>query len=233
VRRPLAPFGLLVTLGLTLLDAPVAADAPACAPDRYYLLLFGGQGNVLRPRTAHTWATYVRITPRPNGTIFLEQFTISWLPATLDIRPWAIRSEPGVNLDLYQTLEFMSGSWQRISLWGPFEVSEEHYRNAARHKEELEAGRFNYRVFDFCALNPHVSHCVHAVTRTDPAFYRASPPILWFGSIGTNPVATGLIRSGIVADPHTTHDWLLPALGLDANEFIRRTPGDWFPVIRR
>ena len=144
-----------------------------------------------------------------------------------------MHSEPGVNLDLYRTLEFMTGSWQRISLWGPYEVSAEHYLNAARHRQALEAGEYTYRVFDFGGINPHVSHCVHAVTRSDPAFYPESPPILWFGSIGTAPVARSLMKSGIVSDPRTTHDWLLPALGLDERAFIRRTPGDWRPVVRR
>ena len=228
-RRSLVLFSLLLLAGSASADAPAAPRPPA----RYYLLLFGGQGNLLRPRTAHTWATYVRAEPRPDGTVCLEQFTISWLPATLTIRPWAVRSEPGVNLDLDRTLKFMSGGWQRISLWGPYEVREEHFRSAARHRRDLEAGAYTYRVFDFCQINPHVSHCVHAVTRADPAFYRASPPILWYGSIGTAPVAYALMKSGVVTDPRTTHDWLLPALGLDDRTFIRRTPGDWLPVVRR
>jgi hypothetical protein len=228
-RRSFALFGLLAFAAAAPADAPTSP----CPPARYYLLLFGGQGNVLRPRTAHTWATYVRAEPRPDGTVCLEQFTISWLPETLTIRPWAVWSEPGVNLDLYRTLEFMSGSWQRISLWGPYEVCEEHFSSAARHCQELEAGAYTYRVFDFCQINRHVSHCVHAVTRSDPAFYRASPPILWFGSIGTAPAASALMKSGIVTDPHTTHDWVLSALGLDGRSFIRRTPGDWLPVVRR
>ena len=80
-RRSLALFGLLV------LASPALADIPSspCPPARYYLLLFGGQGNILRPRTAHTWATYVRAEPRPDGTVALNPFTISWLPATLTI----------------------------------------------------------------------------------------------------------------------------------------------------
>ena len=226
-RRSLALFGLLVFAGA----APT--DASPCPPARYYLLLFGGQGNVLRPRTAHTWATYVRAEPRPDGTVCLEQFTISWLPETLTIRPWAVRSEPGVNLDLYRTLEFMSGGWQRISLWGPYEISEGYYLGAARHRTALESGAYTYRVLDFCRINRHVSHCVHAVTLTDPSFHRQAQPILWYGSIGTAPVAAALMKSDIVSDPRTTHDWLLPALGLDGRTFIRRTPGDWLPVVRR
>ena len=92
MRRSPALFGLLLLAGPASADAP----APSCPPARYYLLLFGGQGNILRPRTAHTWATYVRAQPRPDGTVGLDQFTISWLPATLYIRPWAIRSVEAV-----------------------------------------------------------------------------------------------------------------------------------------
>jgi hypothetical protein len=223
-----------VLIGLLLLVSPASADTPAtaCPTVRYYLLLFGGQGNILRPRTAHTWATYVRAETRPDGTVHLEQFTISWLPATLIVRPCKIRSEPGVNLDLYQTLKFMSGSWQRIALWGPYEVCEEHYRSAANHRMKLDSGAITYRVFDFTCISPDVHHCIHAVTRADPAFQQMAPPILWFGSISTAVTASALVRSGLVINPLLTHDWLLPALGLDEQKFIRRRHVDWLPLIR-
>jgi hypothetical protein len=209
----------LVVPGLLLLTTPAAAHEPP--PARYYVLLFGGQGNVLRPRTAHTWATYVRTEPRPDGTVGLEQFSNSWLPATLTIRPWAFRPEPGVNLDLGRTLAYLSDRRPRIALWGPYEITEAYYHDAARQWRELESGAYSYRILDLNRFHPHVSHCVHAITRTTPAVNRATPPILWFGEYGTAPVAAALVRSGVVIDRGATHDWLLPALGLDGHQFVR------------
>src|SRR5262249_25589743 len=89
-----------VTLATLSVGSPnTSADCP-----RYYMLLFGGQSERFRPRTAHTWATYVKVTPNAP----LEEFTISWLPASLNVRPLKLRAEPGVNVPLHRTLEMMA-----------------------------------------------------------------------------------------------------------------------------
>jgi len=232
VRHRLTGLTLAVVLAVTTGRAS-ADNPPAGPPVRYYMILFGGQADLFRPRTAHTWATYVRAVPLPDGTVRVEPFTISWLPTTLHIRPWAVRPEPGANLTLDQTLAFMAGHRQRISLWGPFEITEEYYREALRQKETLDGGTIAYRVLNPLDYRTDVSHCVHAVTRTDPALDRMTRPVLWFGELGTVPVAGALARTGLVIDPGTTHDWLLPALGLEGRPFVLRRPGNWFPILRR
>jgi len=42
---------------------------------------------------------------RSAGGARIEQNTISWLPASLVVRPLAVAPEAGVNLDLYATLD--------------------------------------------------------------------------------------------------------------------------------
>ena len=55
----------------------------------------------------HTWATFIRaVGEGPDANNYaLYQHTISWLPQSLDVRTWSLLPEPGVNLDLYQTLD--------------------------------------------------------------------------------------------------------------------------------
>src|SRR5438270_13790364 len=85
------------------------APSTARAGEVYYVMVFGSQSRPKQLRYTHTWATFIKATGEgddPNA-YDLEYNTISWLPATLEVkvlRPWP---EPGVNLDLYQTLRAM------------------------------------------------------------------------------------------------------------------------------
>jgi hypothetical protein len=231
VVRPLVVAALL-TFPLT---APAQLPAGCEPQSRYYLILFGGQGNFLRPRTAHTWATYVRADPCPDGTVRLDPFTISWLPATLDVRPLKLHPEPGVNLTLEETFAFMANArhpWlQRIAMWGPFEIGPDRYWRAFQHKRRLESGAVTYRVLDWFDQHPDISHCIHAVTMADPSLHRTCQPVFGIGEFGTAGVARGLVRAGVVTQPDVTHDWLIPALGLDRYDLVRHRVGS--PVQNR
>ena len=96
---------------------------------------------MLNPHTAHVWAAYVRADWRPDGTVALEPVVISWLPETLKVRPLAIRPEPGSNLTLGETFAYMSGRWDRLVLWGPFEVDARRFQEAVDQKARLDADR--------------------------------------------------------------------------------------------
>ncbi len=78
-----------------------AALNDAAPGERFYVLVFASQSVPRTPAYAHTWATVVRAVDRPGGRPAPEAHTISWLPATLDIRPLRPRVEPGVNLGLH------------------------------------------------------------------------------------------------------------------------------------
>src|SRR5438874_9329229 len=65
-------------------DAALNYAAPG---ERFYALVFASQSVPRRPAYSHTWATAVRAADYPGQPPSLEAHTISWLPATLDIRP--------------------------------------------------------------------------------------------------------------------------------------------------
>src|SRR5436190_8575965 len=111
----------------TLAFLAITISAPACdartdAP-RCYVLLFGGQAERLQPQTAHTWATYVCVSPQAGGPARLESFTISWLPVSGKVRPRKLRPEPGRNFGLEETLDLMVTGNHKVSLWGPSEIT--------------------------------------------------------------------------------------------------------------
>ena len=49
--------------------------------------MFGSQSTPKLPRYTHTWVTVVRVAVGPGGRPEVEQHSISWMPATLDIDP--------------------------------------------------------------------------------------------------------------------------------------------------
>src|SRR4051812_2089210 len=122
---------VLPVIGLAQPGVAVVSNSLPPSGERYYITLFGGQGDLFRPRTAHTWATFVRTVVTPAGEQILSEDNISWLPATLNVRPWALRAETGVNLTLQQTFDFMgSRRWQRVAVWGPYEITADRYAQA-------------------------------------------------------------------------------------------------------
>lgn len=234
----------LFALFILALPVPAFADPPAVSVGcpRYYVLLFGGQADRLRPRTAHTWATFVRADPRPGGVTVLEEVTISWLPCRMPVHPFALDPVPGRNYGLRETLEIFHTERTDLSLWGPFEIREAWFRQAVEQKRFLDSGAVRFKTFDgtllltaidAAARYPDVSHCVHAVTRTDEALRRAVHPVTWYGDLVTRKVAGGMERVGLLVNPNLTHDWLLPVLGVDEYRFTRRGIGEANPSLLR
>jgi hypothetical protein len=209
----------------------LAPAVPASEPDapRYYFILFGGQSVPFRPRTAHTWATFVKATPAADGSHAVESFTISWLPADGPVEVFRLRPEVGKNYTLDETFAIAESQRGRVSMWGPFEIDATRYGLAAEQAKKLESGAVSYRVIDSFRRKPHVAHCVHAVTYADPVLGRAVQPVLQVGEPGTSRLAARYAQSGAFVGGPVTHDWLIPAIGLDRFEVIRRAPGERIP----
>jgi hypothetical protein len=218
---------LFAALALTLAAGPAAAQDPPGT--RYYFLLFGGQSVPFKPRTGHTWATWVKATPTGAGPVMLESFTISWLPPDGRVHPWRLRSSPGYNHTLEGTLAIMAREHSQVSLWGPFEVDANRYALACRQAATLESGSVRFRTLDSLGRKQTVAHCVHAVTFADPAVSRYRQPVLRVGEPGTSNLAEKYLRNGAFVGGAATHDWLIPALGLDRSGVIRRVPGEHVP----
>jgi hypothetical protein len=208
-----------------------AVVTPNCSPaERYYVTLFGGQGDFLRPRTAHTWATFVRTAATPAGEQVVSVDTISWLPATLNVRPWALRAETGVNLTLEQSLEFMAGRPRsRVAAFGPYEITADRYQQALAQKTLLESGAIKYHSLGLFGRRSDVMHCIDGVTRIDARWEDEASPSRWYGVTGTRQAARAAARSGVILNPSVTHPWLLHRLNTDGYDLKARRLG---PLVR-
>jgi len=186
--------------------------------ERYFLLLFGSQSIPKQAVLTHTWATAVRVSADGNAEA-IEANTISWMPRTLEIRPFRFFVEPGVNLDLPTTLQLVADLGQRVTLFGPYEIPARVYRRLLIQKAFLDSGAVGYQGFDLigeAGRSGNGSNCVHALTDTDPSYGRAGYLTATNGDHATRFIRNVLVRRGSITLSDTTnHDWLLPDLGLD------------------
>lgn len=200
-------------------DIPPADAGVVAAPgERYFVLVFGSESRPKRAKYTHTWATVVRVTECPGGPPAVEPHTISWMPATLDIRPLSFRVEPGKNLDLPFTVEEMLRHDEHVSVWGPYEVGPGLYHRFRVQKQFMESGRVGYQCIDTvgeAAREGNGCDCIHAVTDMDPLFDRSRYPLTYFGEAASRHVVGQLHNRPIIIRPEQCHDWLFPLLGLD------------------
>jgi hypothetical protein len=199
---------------------------PVPPNERYYCLIFGSQSHPKIPRFTHTWATDVRVTDRgPGLPPALDYQTISWYPASMVVRPWRFRVEPGVNLDLEATLHEVLRHRERVSVWGPYEIRPGIYRKFLLQKEFMESGQIGYQCVDTLGEAARAGNgcdCIHAITDADAMFARDYYPLRRFGDTASEYIVAQIVERGAVIDPEHTHDWLIPALGLDRYPIHRR-----------
>jgi hypothetical protein len=203
-----------------------AAAIPAAPGERYFILVFGSQSTPKRPKYTHSWATVVRVTGCDGtGAAAVEEQTISWMPASLDIHPWSFRVEPGANLPLHFTIEEMLRNDERVSVWGPYEVGPGLAYRFAVQKAFMESGRVGYQCIDSvgeAAKSGAGCDCIHAVTDMDPLFDRNRYPLAYFGDSASRNIVLQLHTRPIIICPEADHGWLLPLLGLDKYPVERR-----------
>jgi hypothetical protein len=138
--------------------------------------------------------------------------------------------EPGVNLGLHESLDLVKRTDQIVTLFGPYEIAPPLFRRLKVQREFLESGAVGYQGFDLVGearRRGDGSNCIHAITDTDPEFGRAGYLLAGNGVDATRYVRNMMVRRGAIVVPTTTHDWLVPALGLDPAEFRRGLPGVW------
>jgi len=151
--------------------------------------------------------------------------TISWMPATLKIRPYRPWVQEGKNLDLDTTIDEVLRHRERISLWGPYETWHGLHQRSAMQKAFLDAGMIGYQCtdqFGEAARTGKGSNCFHAISDMDPLFDRRQYPVLFYGDAAARNIVGQLFRRPILIHGYQTHDWLLPALGLDCHQIVRR-----------
>ncbi len=201
-------------LGMTLLlltAAPVKADS-------FFVIVFGAQRPVIKlARYSHSFATFVRVCP--NGQT--SDFTISWLPQTGTLRPFALTPEPGRNFSLEETFRFCEENRMVVAAWGPYQIDPQLWNMALAQKARLDSGQVQYKAFDLGSPDGLVSNCIHAVEyMTRPQGQKAPAVIVapanW-GESGSYWVALTL-RPWMVA-PCQKHIWLMPRIGLNPAAF--------------
>ncbi|WP_439622257.1 hypothetical protein [Gemmata sp.] len=192
---------------------------PAPPNERYFLIVFGSESKPKTPKYTHSWATVVKVTDLGAGVVpAVEQSTISWMPATLDIRPRNFRVEPGVNLDLHASVRGMLEHDETVAMWGPYEIWHGAYQRFLTQKAFIDSGAIGYQCIDSlgeAARCGNGSDCIHAITDMDPLYSRSRYPLSFFGIGASRHAVRQIMSRGAVIDPDRTHDCLLPALGLD------------------
>ncbi len=208
VCRLLRPF-VLVVAGMLL-------AGPATADEYCFAMIFGSESQPKRLRYTHTWVTLVRATGEgPDLNAYnLELSTISWLPQTLEVsvlRPWP---EPGVNLDLYKTLDAVRGNRESITMWGPFVARKELWHRSLFIRSVLDSGAAQYRAIS-TARNILISDCIHAVAAMDPEFGRGHYPLIRIGKPASRFMAHEVMQRSLFDQYQYDNSWLISRLGLD------------------
>lgn len=216
--------------GLLLL-ALTGVNANAAPPDeRYYMTLFGAQSSPPITSKTHTWATFVRTRVTPDGEVPVAVDTVSWMPATLRIHPFAVRRETGVNLSLDATFAWVASVGSHASYWGPYEIDGDRYAEVLARKAELESGTVKYRAIGALTFKQEVSNCgqsfAHA-SASDVGKYLYPTPSP--GETGTSVLARRYLEVGALRGGGATHPWLLPAVGADRFPAVERRPGERIP----
>jgi hypothetical protein len=214
------------------LTDPELLATPAPKNERYFLMLFGSQTTPRTPAYTHTWATVIKVTAVPGCTQpAVEAHTISWLPDSLRVRTWRLRVEPGSNLDLHATLRHVLGTGQRVSAWGPYEIWNGLYIRFLTQKAFLDADAVGYQAIDTvgeAARKGNGCDCFHALSDMDPLFDRRRYPLRYYGDKATFNIVRQVHERPLLICPRQTHDWLIPALGLDCYPIVRRQYEGWY-----
>jgi hypothetical protein len=211
------------------------AQIPKPPDERFFLVFFGSHNGTRNPAYTHTWAALVRVRAPdagPCGTVTtgcvdpaLDVHTISWLPTKIDINALSFRVEPGANLELHRTIRNSLDTNQRIAMWGPYEVSHGFAHRFLVHKNFLDSGQVGYQCIDTIGEAARLGNgcdCIHAITDMDPIYPRWRYPLAFYGQPATANLVRRMMHSPIFIEPRTTHDWLIPRLGLDGYPIERR-----------
>lgn len=210
---------------------------PPRAGESFYVMIFGSQSHPKQLKFTHTWATFVRAVgegPDPS-TYYVEYRTISWLPATLDIRVLAAHPEKGVNLDLYASIDTVLADRERITMWGPFLVRKLIYDRAATQVARLEGGTVRYRAIDGPS-DLTIDDCIHAVADIDPVFGRTHYPLIRIGKPASRYIAKQIKTRTTLDQNLSDNRWLIARFGLERYPITfvspRETPSLTFPLMR-
>lgn len=189
--------------------------APAIrAEDSYYMVVFAYQGKPNLPRSAHSFAAFVKASEEKNRPIDasrIEIHTISWLPATLNVEPLRMRPVPGRNLGLLETLQLAVSQNADMSAWGPYRIQKDLYDRALAQIDRLNCGQISFKAIDRRFRPATASNCFHAISDI------LDGPLLDTGT-AYGDAASEMIRdhlSGQIIERNSTYRFLIMPMDLE------------------
>jgi hypothetical protein len=200
-----------------LLGGALALSASKAKGDEfYYVMIFGSQSKPKLLQYTHTWATFIlAIGEGPDANNYsVYQHSISWLPQSLDVRTWSLLPEPGVNLDVYGTLDAVYREREHVTMWGPFRIHPLVYERSLGVKSILESGNAEYRAIS-TPRNLLISDCIHAVAAIDPIFGRDHYPLVRVGKPASRYIARQIMTRSVFDQWQGDNSWLIGRLGLE------------------
>jgi hypothetical protein len=190
---------------------------PSPPGERYFLILYGSDRPTRQPADTHTWATLVTTTGVPGAEASVVEETISWLPVELPIKALSRKTVPGRNYGLHETIRSMLDTKQDIALWGPFEVWHGLAYRFRVQKAFMESGAVGYQCIDSWGEAGRTGagcDCIHSISDMDPELPRSSYPLFLYGQPATARLVRRIMNAPATIGAPTTHDWILPRLGL-------------------
>ncbi len=187
----------------------------------YFMVIFAQDSDSHDPVLSHTFATFIKTTGNgPDKDKYqVEKQTISWLPASLDIRLLRLFPERGTNLGLDETLRWARSRNSRISMWGPYPIQKELYQRALRQVKRLNEGAISFKALDRRFRPDVASNCFHAVSDIDSDNGLLNTGTA-HGADASYMVLLHLKRW--IIRPEEVHDWVGERLGLTDPGIIRR-----------
>jgi hypothetical protein len=206
-----------------------ADPSPALPGEEYFVIMFGSQQVRNKAKFSHSFATFVKATPGPDG-LRMKHLTISWLPEDLDINLLKPLPEVGVALGLHTTLRYVLGSGERVSQWGPYRIEKELYDRARARLEQLTSGAIKYKAVDVGHPAGGVKNCIRALSDLGEGGRLRISTLHW-----GEPASYQILRRRLlpwILDGGREYPWVAEHLGLGAYPLIRRdlhTPPHGFP----
>jgi len=207
------------------IDGTALARTSPSPNEHFYLIVFGSQDALRRPKYTHTFATLIHTVESPGQAPQVETHTISWFPATADIHPLRRYVEPGHNFTLPETLDIVLGNRESVDVWGPYEVWHGFAFRFLTQKAFLESGAIGYQCDDSigeAARTGDGCSCTHAISDMDPVYPRWRYPLFEYGHSAARTLVRRFMHSPVTIQGCTTHDWLIERIGLNAYPIERR-----------
>jgi hypothetical protein len=206
------------SLVVTLLSAtPVAAEV------HDYLIVFGADTVPYCVTKTHTFAAVVRVEERAECSPRVVEITsLSWLPATLKVRGFALRPETGRNVPLQETLRLTVARGARINVWGPYRIRPE---LAETFKARVATVETCFRYKAACVTSAlDVCDCARSIEEM------IGTPRRYMGVFGYGAAAASVIVRSFspwMVCPEQSHPGVATLVGLDEYPLVRREYGDY------